>query len=210
MIKMIRDRIGELLTAEKYNDLVVDSFEIGKYTVIYGSILMLTFLGVIAWIFGVYGFFSLILKLMVRKESSEVIDLMNLVQMDAIILLDLFLLSVVLFIVAIGLYGIFIKRKEGDIRLPVKISKMSELERYVFGTIVAMLLVNALNVILSLRDMSIEHSTVSIEHSTVSIEHSIVTIAMTCAVVLAVSVYLAVQNSTKRPYQPGESEDTPQ
>jgi uncharacterized membrane protein YqhA len=196
VIKMVRDRIRELLTAEKYNDLVVDGFEMGKYTIIYGSILMLTFLGIITWIFGSYGFFSFILKLVKEKKSPDTTSVLNMIQMDAILLLDLFLLSVVLFIVAIGLYGIFIKRKEGDIRLPVKISNISELERYVFGTIVAILIVNALTVILSREDVS-------------SIK-SVVTIALTCAVIKVVSVYLAVQSSTKRSDQQGENEETPQ
>jgi uncharacterized membrane protein YqhA len=104
---------------------------------------------------------------------------------DAISLLDFYLLSVVLFIVAIGLYGIFIRKEEGGIRLPVNIKDISQLERYLFGTIVAMLLVYALDKILYPEK--------------VDVLEQFLPIGMICAVVLVISIYLAIQ-------RPGDQE----
>lgn len=179
MIEMTRNRIRERFTEEKYHERILDSFELGKYVIIYGSILLLTFLGVITWIFGAFGFFSLFIQSIREESFSDTISILRTVQMNGIFLLDIFLLSVVLFIIAIGLYGIFIRK---GVKLPFTISKMNQLEEYVFGTIIAILLVNALSKILSPTD--------------VATKESIVAVALTCAIVLVISIYLAIRNSS--------------
>ncbi len=173
-----------MFTDEKYHELIVNSFEWGKYIIIYGSIFLLAILGIITWIITALSFFSLVLQSILEWWSSqgEAIALQNL-QVNAILLLDLFLLSVVLFIVAIGLYGIFIKKEE-RIRLPIEIREISELERYLFGTIVTILLVHSMNRILN-----------PLEAAT---RESIIIIVMVFAVVLVISIYLAVQSSRLR------------
>jgi len=178
-------RIKDLFTGEKYHDLLLDAFELGNYVIIYGSILFLTILGIIAWLFGTLNLLSLMWDLINGWNLSHdtATSTVQQLQTNAILLLDLYLLSVVLFIVAFGLYGIFIKEeKEGKegIRLPVNITKISHLERYLFGTIVAILLVAALDKILYPK-------------GTASTENAI-TIGMICAVVLVISIYLAIQH----------------
>ncbi|MBU7028327.1 MAG: YqhA family protein [Theionarchaea archaeon] len=168
----------KLLTGKTLHRLVLASFKWGKYVIIYGSILLLTVLGFVAWIFGALGSFSFVWQSTKKWGFSNepTARVLEYFQTKAIILLDLFLLSVVLFIIAIGLYGIFIRKEEGGIKLPVNITRMSELERYLFGTIAAILLVNALNEIL-------------LGSATYG------KIGMICAVVLVISIYLAAQNS---------------
>lgn len=175
-----------LLRNENFHKLILIAFKVGKFSIIYGSIFFLTVLGIITWIFGVFNLFSLIWKSIeewVFCHETAASALQHL-QANAIVLLDVFLLSVVLFIVAIGLYGIFIWREKGGIKLPVRINKISELERYLFGTIVAILLVAALNRILS--------------PETPIPDESITAIGMTCAIILVISVYLAVQHSEEK------------
>ncbi|MBU7048557.1 MAG: YqhA family protein [Theionarchaea archaeon] len=177
---MNRLRARRLLSSKKYHDLILYSFELGKYIIIYGSILFLTFIGIIIWLLGTLNLFFLIGDVEVGWNPSheESISSLQQLETDAITLLDLYLLSVVLFIVAMGLYGIFVK-KEGGIRLPVNITEMNQLERYVFGTIVAMLLVTALNRLLYPGKFSAEENAI--------------TVGMICAVVLVISAYLVVQ-----------------
>jgi uncharacterized membrane protein YqhA len=176
-------RIRNLFTGEKYHDLLLDAFEMGNYIIIYGSIFVLTILGIITWVFGSLNLFSLILKLVDGWNLSYDTAALTMQQLQTgvILLLDLYLLSVVLFIVAFGLYGIFIKKGKEGIPLPVNITRISHLERYLFGTIVAILLVAALNKILY-------------PEGTASTENAII-IGMICAVILVISIYLAVQHS---------------
>lgn len=173
------NRIRDMFTDENYHDFVLKSFVLGKHTIISGSIILLTILGVITWIFGAFGLIFLVYDSIAKWVSSgTTASALQGLQTNVIQLLDLFLLSVVLLIVAIGLYGIFLKK---DIKLPVKITEMSELERYLFGTIVAILLVYALN--------RIFNSTKE------TLESDIIIVGMICGTVVAISVYLAVQRS---------------
>jgi uncharacterized membrane protein YqhA len=178
-------KIKYILKHKKYHDLILDIFVIGKYTIICGSIILLTVLGIFVWISGALGLFFLFLQLIMNLIFSKEMTISPLeeLQTNAIVLLDLYLLSVVLFIVAIGLYGIFIKKGEEGIKLPVKITKISELERYLFGTIVSILLVSALNKIL--------------HPGKTPLKENAITIGMICIIILVISIYLAVQDSKK-------------
>lgn len=174
-------RVRRLIQNENLHRFILIGFRWGKNTIIYGSIFSLTILGIIVWFFGILNLFFLVGQSIVEWGFSHSATTSALQQLEtnAILLLDLFLLSVVLFIVAIGLYGIFVKKEEGGITLPVKITKISQLERYLFGTIVAMLLVAALNKILYPSNATPANNTI--------------TVGMICAIVLVISIYLAVQ-----------------
>lgn len=153
----------------------ISSFKWGKYVIIYGSIFFLTILGIIVWIFGSINLFSLMSEPLRKWDLSfdKITLALQQVEAGAVVLLDIYLLSVVLFIVAIGLYGIFINEDgEGEkIRLPVNIVSIDDLERYLFGTIVAILLVATLEKIL--------------QESVTYVEAGII-----CAIVISISVYL--------------------
>lgn len=162
--------------------LAISSFKWGKYVIIYGSIFLLTILGIIVWIFGSINLFSLMSEpFSLMSESLRKWDFsfdkitlaLQQVEAGAVVLLDICLLSVVLFIVAIGLYGIFINEDGEDekIRLPVNITSIDDLERYLFGTIVAILLVATLDKILQKLVTYVE-------------------VGIICAIVISISIYL--------------------
>jgi uncharacterized membrane protein YqhA len=186
---MDRIQIENLFKGEKYHDLIMNGFLLGRYTIIYGSIFFLTILGIIVWISGAIGLFFFIIQSTVNWIFPDRTQGLPLQQMEtsAIVLLDLYLLSVVLFIVAIGLYGIFVTKETSyarQIKLPVKITDISELERYLFGTIVAILLVSALNRILYPGD--------------IPPQENVIIVGMTCAVVLIISIYLTIQRPKEK------------
>ena len=183
MTKLNPDWLIDLLKGKNPHNLILTSFKWGKNIIVYGSIIFLTILGIIAWMFGTLNLFFLIFQSVSKWGFSYEATASAMQQMEAsaILLLDLYLLSVVLFIVAIGLYGIFVKGESERRRLPVTITKMSELERYLFGTIVAILLVSALNKILYPGETALMEN--------------VAAIGMICAVVLVISIYLGIEHS---------------
>ncbi|MBU7028787.1 MAG: YqhA family protein [Theionarchaea archaeon] len=162
---------------EKFRNLILDAFVLGKYVIVYGSILFLTILGVAVWVIGAL---NLLLIAPALAEEWYLYHNSKNIEINAIIFLNICLLSIVLFICAIGLHGIFVRRTTG-IRLPflLKITTVSELEVNLFGAIAAMLLVTALERI--------------IQGSAVFTE-----IAMICAVIVAISTYVFVKRSRDR------------
>jgi uncharacterized membrane protein YqhA len=193
--KMNLTRLRKLIQDENLHRFILIGFRWGKNTIIYGSIFSLTVLGIIVWFFGILNLFFLVGQSIVEWGFSHSVTTSALQQLEtnAILLLDLFLLSVVLFIVAIGLYGIFVKKEEGGITLPVEITKISQLERYLFGTIVTMLLVAALNKILYPSNATPPNNAITIGISNATPPNNAITIGMICAIVLVISIYLAVQ-----------------
>ncbi|MGC1123295.1 MAG: YqhA family protein [Candidatus Methanofastidiosia archaeon] len=195
---MDRIQIENLFKGEKYHDLIMNGFLLGRYTIIYGSIFFLTILGVIVWISGAIGLFFFIIQSTANwifPDGTQGLPLQQM-QTNAIVLLDLYLLSVVLFIVAIGLYGIFVTKETSyvkQIKLPVKITDISELERYLFGTIVTILLVAALNRILN--------------PGAIPTPEDVITIGMICAIVLVISIYLTIQRPKEKNGKEKEKKD---
>ncbi len=185
MIEMLK-RIRKIFTNENYRRLVWHGFELGKYTIIYGSILGLTALGITVWLFGTMNLFSLVWQSIGEWGSSSgaATQAMQQLETNAIRLLDIFLLSVVLFIVAIGLYSIFVKEK--SIKLPLEVKGIGELERYLFGTIVTILVIAALDKILYL------------EKKDTTLSGNAIIIIMIFVVILAISIYLAIQKEHEK------------
>jgi len=175
----------KILSQKKLHNILLKCFKWGKYCIIYGSIILLTLTGIFIWIIGTINLFFLIFKSFHHWQISIESIKITLQQFETnvIIMLDIYLLSIVLFIVAIGLYGIFLQKDKDKIRLPVDINNINELERYLFGTIVAILIVTCLDKILYPGE--------------IPLKDNLITVTMICATIIVISIYLAINRAMK-------------
>lgn len=178
-----RRGIGRILRfmSDRLEEVTRLFFWFGKLFIVQVSVIFLVIEGLITCGMATKSLWDLLRHIILPTHSPGSVD----IQYETIGVMESYLSAIVLFILAVGLYGIF-HRPDDALPLPIEIESVEELDSYLFGAIASVLIVVALREILS---------TAGAETAT-PLNWSI--ILAVCALVVVISIYLVGEKATKQ------------